>query len=121
MPSLKKFEAAIKEIMEKNKWSQTPNVTLLEAARNIIKATDKWRRCHPNEEVIQEILESIFFLVSTCVKLGNNVDLDKLFEQICKSKETFAFEGVPDDLVWSFILFATEPHFAYRKEPTAIQ
>jgi len=114
LPNLKRCEDTVRRIMEKNKWSQTPNVTLLESAKKILKATDKWRRNHSTEEVMEEILESVFFLLSTCAKLDSDIDIDKLFDRVCKSKENFSFDGIPDDLVWSFILFETEPHVDYR-------
>jgi len=114
LPSLRDYEAEIKSIVEKNNWTQTPNVTLLEAIRKILAATDKWRRKHSSKEVAEDILESVFFLLSTCVKLDHNMDLDKLFNRVCESKENFSFEA-PDDLVWSFLLFETEPHIDYRK------
>jgi len=114
MPSLKQYANMIAGIARNNKWSKTPNVTLLESAKHVLNATDKWRRNHPTEAVVEEIVESIFFLLATCVKLDHNIDLDKLFNQVCKAKEGFAFEGVPDDLVWSFILYETEPHVDYR-------
>lgn len=115
MPSLKRFETTVRNIMKKNKWSQTPNVTLLESAKKVLSATDKWRRNHPTEEVIEEILESVFFLLSACAELDHHIDLDKLFTQVCEAKGNFSFEGLPDDLVWSFILFETEPHIDYHK------
>lgn len=120
MPNLKGYVTAIRRIGEQNHWSKTPNVTLLESAKKIIVATDKWRRKHPTEEVVQEILESVFFLLATCAKLNSNIDLDKLFREVCRSKENFSFQGAPDDIVWSFILFETEPHVDYsqRREPT---
>ena len=114
MPSLKKCEDTVRRIMKKNKWSQTPNVTLLESAKKVLNATDKWRREYPTEDVVVEILEGVFFLLSTCAKLDPNMDLDKIFARVCESKESFSFEGVPADLVWSFILYATEPHVNYR-------
>jgi len=121
LPSLKEYVTIVRKISEQNHWSKTPNVTLLESAKKIINATDKWRRNHPTEEVVKEILESIFFLLATCVRLDSNVDLDQLLREVCRSKESFSFQGVPDDLVWSFILFETEPHVDYsqRREPTA--
>jgi len=115
MPSLKQYENTIARIARKNKWSKTANVTLLESAKRILNATDKWRRNHPAEEVAHEILESIFFLLATCVKLDHDLDLDKLFSEVCRSKESFSFEGVPDDLVWSFIIYETEPHTDYSE------
>lgn len=120
MPNLKKFEAAVRKIMEENKWFQTPNVTLLESAKKVLSATDKWRRNHPTEEVVEEILESMFFLLSTCVRLDPNVDLDELFGRVCKCKESFSFDGVPDDIVWSFILFETEPHIDYHRRESMV-
>lgn len=115
MPNLKRCEDTVRRIMKKNKWSHTPNVTLLESAKKVLSATDKWRRNHPTDEVVEEILQSVFFLLSTCAKLDSNVDLDEVFKKVCESKETFSFNGTPEDLVWSFILFATEPHIDYRK------
>lgn len=122
MPSLKEYETMVRRIAEKNKWSKTANVTLLESVKKIINVTDKWRRKHPSKEVVQEILESVFFLLATCTQLNHNLDLDETFTQLCKSKESFRFDGVPDDLVWSFILFETEPHVDYsqRREPAAM-
>ena len=126
MPNLKKCEDTVRRIMKKNKWSQTPNVTLLESVKRILNATDKWRRNRPTTAVVEDILESVFFLLSTCVNLDHNVDLDELFMSICARKENFSFKDVPDDLVWSFLIFETEPHIDYTKtsqlhlkEPTA--
>jgi len=126
LPNLKKCEDTVRRIMKKNKWSQTPNVTLLESVKRILNATDKWRRNRPTTAVVEDILESVFFLLSTCVNLDHNVDLDELFMSICARKENFSFKDVPDDLVWSFLIFETEPHIDYTKtsqlhlkEPTA--
>jgi len=115
MTNLKKLGTTVKQIMKKNKWTQTPNVTLLESAKKMLSATEKWRRNHPTIEIAEEIGESVFFLLCTCVKLDPNIDLDKLFDRVCESKESFSFDGVPDDLVWTFILYETEPHIDYRK------
>lgn len=105
----------IKAISRKNKWSKTPNVTLLEAARKIIEATDKWRRCYPSKEVVESIVESMFYLLATCHVLdGDGIDLDKTFTQVCREKKNFGFKGVPDDVIWSFIIYSSEPHVPYR-------
>jgi len=126
MPSMNKFEFLIKRIVKKNKWSQTPNVTLLESVKKILKATDKWRRKYPNREVVEDILESVFFLLSTCASLDHNVNLDSLLLSICEGKENFSFKDMPDDLVWTFLIYETVPHIDYTKksqlhlnEPTA--
>ena len=115
MPSLEDYKARLQKIIEKNKWSKTPNVTLLEAAKKIIDATDKWRRCHTSKEVTKSIIESVFFLLATCAKLEeNSFDLDKILTKICKEKKNYSFSEVPDDLIWSFIIYASEPHMPYR-------
>lgn len=94
-------------------WSKTPNVTLLEALKKIVEATDKWRSCRPGVEVTRSIMESMFFLLTTCNQVGN-VDLDKMLMEICEEKRAYDFKEVPDDLVWSFIIFQSEPHVSYR-------
>jgi len=114
LPDLKRCEDTVRRIMKKNKWSQTPNVTLLESLKKILAATDKWRRNRPTGTIVEDILESIFFLLAACAQLDHNVDLDSLFMFICKCKEDFSFKG-PDDLVWSFLAFQTEPHIDYHK------
>jgi len=120
LPSLNEYEGEIKKIAEK--WVQTPNVTLLEAVRKILGATDKWRRNHPADEVVEDVLGSIFFLLVTCTKLEHDVNLDEEFSKVCDSMESFSFKDVPKDLVWSFIMYSAEPHVDYsqRREPTAI-
>jgi len=122
LPSLKDYEVKIRKIAQKNGWTQTPNVTLLEALRKILGATDKWRRKHPAKEVIEDLCGSIFFLLATCTKLDHNTDLDEDFQNVCRSLRSFSFKGVPNDLVWSFIMYSTEPHVNYsqRREPTAM-
>lgn len=122
LPSLRDYETEIRNIVEKNNWTQTPNVTLLEAIRKILGATDKWRRKHSSEEVVEDILGSIFFLLATCTKLDHNLDLDEQLQEVYKSAESLSFKDVPKDLVWSFIMFSTEPHVDYsqRREPIAI-
>jgi len=113
--TLENCKLRVQKIMEKNNWSKTPNVILLEAARKIIDATDKWRRCHKTEEVTKSIMESVFFLLATCTKLEkNSSDLDAMLTEICKEKKNYTFSEVPDDLIWSFIIYASEPHFPYR-------
>jgi len=114
--NLQQYMDKIKAIARKNKWSKTPNVTLLEAARKIIEATDKWRRCYPSREVVESIMESMFYLLATCQKIeGDDVNLDELFTQICKEKKNnFGFKEVPDDVIWSFIIYSSEPHVPYR-------
>jgi len=113
--TLENYKLRVQKIMEKNNWSKTPNVILLEAARKIIDATDKWRRCHKTEEVTKSIMESVFFLLATCTKLEkNSSDLDAMLTEICKEKKNYSFSEVPDDLIWSFIIYASEPHMPYR-------
>jgi len=126
MPSLTRFEVLVRKIVKKNKWTQTPNVTLLESLKKILSATDKWRRKHPNREVVEDILESVFFLLSTCSNLDHDVNLDSLLLSICEGKENFSFKDVPADLVWTFVIYETVPHIDYTKssqlhlnEPTA--
>jgi len=115
MPSLEDYKARVQQIIKKNKWSKTPNVTLLEAAKKIIDATDKWRRCHKTEEVTKSIMESVFFLLATCAKLEeNSSDLDAMLTEICKEKKNYSVSEVPDDIIWSFIIYASEPHVPYR-------
>jgi len=116
LSGLKEYEARIKRIVEKNEWSQTPNVTLLESARKVLNSTDRWRRDHPKQEVVREILEAVFFLLATSAKLNHNIDLDEMFTEVCKSKDRHIFSGVPNDLVWSFILYSTEPHHDFIRE-----
>jgi len=116
MSSLEGFKARINNIIRANKWCKTPNVTLLEASKKIIEAIDKWRRCRPSNEVTKSIIESVFFLLATCSNLEeNSSDLDKTLRQICKEKKNYDFKEVPDDLIWSFIIYESEPHFPYRK------
>ena len=113
--TLENYKLRVQKIMEKNNWAKTPNVTLLEAARKIIDATDKWRRCHKTEEVAKSIMESVFFLLATCAKLEeNSLDLDAMLTEICKEKKNYSFSEVPDDLIWSFIIYASEPHVPYQ-------
>jgi len=112
--TLENCKLRVQKIMEKNNWSKTPNVTLLEATKKIIEATDKWRRCHTSKEVTKSIIESVFFLLATCTKLEeNSSDLDAMLTEICKEKKNYTFSEVPDDLIWSFIIYASEPHIPY--------
>lgn len=92
---------------------KTPNVTLLQAAKKIIEAADKWRSCRPESDVARSIMESVFFLLAACNQIGN-FNLDKMLKEICEEKKACDFNELPDDLVWSFIIYESKPHTPYR-------
>jgi len=113
MTSLEGHKHRVKDIMKVNGWQKTPNVTLLEAVKKIIEATDKWRSCYPPVEVTKSITESVFFLLATCNEIGD-FDLDKILEETCEAYKSYDFKDVPDDIIWSFITYQSEPHTPYR-------
>lgn len=112
MMSLEEYKSWIQKIVDENSWSKTPNVTFLEALRRIIEATDGWRRNAEAKTVVEKCLEAVFYLLATCVKLDPGLDLDSLLTRICETKKDYTFTDLPDDLVWSFIIYSTEPHFS---------
>ncbi len=112
--TLKISEEKIKEMIEK--CPQTVNITTLDAINEILKAVDKWRRKKPDGEVVENLMQSIFYLLATCSKLDHKLVLDEVLEQIIKSKAGFKFEGEAEDNVWSYLLFVGPAPIEYSKE-----
>jgi hypothetical protein len=38
-----------------------------------------------------------------------------MLTKICEEKKNYRFLEAPDDLIWSFIIYTSEPHIPYRK------
>jgi len=120
--SLEDYRRQIRKIIKANSWKKTPNVTLLESIKKIIEATDKWRRMYPNEVIVRNIVESIFYLIATTELLdGQDFNLDQIMSSIIGEKKYYDFTDKPDDIVWSFIAYESKPHIPYRRRPTASQ
>ena len=79
MPTLESCKEMIAQLSESKKWSKDPNIKFLYAFVEVAEATDAWKKRKAKSEVIEEIMDAIYYLIHCAWCIAPQINLDRVF------------------------------------------
>lgn len=96
--TLDKYRREIAKLVEYRGWMNEKKyviVKMFSAVREVSEAFEAWKKRKGEEEIAEELIDAIFFILDTARLLCPDVSLDDIF--IKKLKENYERKGVKRD------------------------